>query len=84
VSDAWRTFNLLFERSQMVDVRVGRDVLVAAIAPTWKGVDPFLMDFRPGKIRQLVEAANNDALHGRPGHVLSWGEPESYDPDGQL
>ncbi|MEA2339463.1 MAG: hypothetical protein QOE82_3470, partial [Thermoanaerobaculia bacterium] len=83
LSDAMRTFNLLFERSQMVDVRVGRDVLVATIAPTWKGTDPFLMDFRPGKIRDLVQTANDDALKGRPGHVLSWGEPEPYDPDAQ-
>jgi predicted acylesterase/phospholipase RssA len=83
LSDAMRTFNLLFERSQMVDVRVERDVLVAMIAPTWKGNDPFLMDFRPDKIRGLVKTAHDDALHGRPGHVLSWGEPEPYDADDQ-
>jgi predicted acylesterase/phospholipase RssA len=83
LSDALRTFNLLFERSQMVDVRLERDVLVATIAPTWKGPDPFLMDFRPKQISDLVEAANNDALHGRPGRVLSWGEPEAYGVDEQ-
>jgi hypothetical protein len=83
LSDALRTFNLLFERSQMVDVRLERDVLVATIAPTWKGPDPFLMDFRPKQISHLVEAANNDALHGRPGRVLSWGEPEPYGADEQ-
>jgi predicted acylesterase/phospholipase RssA len=81
LTDAVRTFNLLFERSQMVDVRVGRDVLVATIVPTWSKDNPFLMDFRPSQIKFLVCAANHDALYGRPGHVLSWGEPQPIDPD---
>ncbi|MCU1347069.1 MAG: hypothetical protein JWO56_99 [Acidobacteria bacterium] len=84
LSDAMRTFNLLFDRSQLVDLRVRRDVLVATIAPTWEGPDPFLMDFRPKKIRELIASAETDLTSGRPGAVLSWGSPEPLESDDEL
>ncbi|HEX8154163.1 MAG TPA: patatin-like phospholipase family protein, partial [Thermoanaerobaculia bacterium] len=78
VTDLLRTVSFLFDRSQQTDLTVQNDVLVATIAPTWPDEDPFLMDFRPTKIQELIAAAKRDADTGRPARVAKWGPPTIF------
>lgn len=94
VSDLPRTAAFLFDRAQVVDHLSGKDVLVATVAPTSSEVReagkaanaaPFLMDFRPGTIVDLVKKAERDVAKHRPGRVTSWGQPnvilvEAHEP----
>lgn len=78
VSDLPRTAGFLFDRAQIVDHMVQRDVVAATIAPTSSAAAPFLMDFTPKTINVLVCAARKDVSSRRPGRVASWGQPTVY------
>ena len=89
VSDLSRTAAFLFDRAQVVDHLSQNDVMVATIAPTASGAcaaaaaeaagaAPFLMDFRPRTISNLVCKAHTDVTTQRPGRVTSWGQPTVF------
>jgi predicted acylesterase/phospholipase RssA len=72
-----RLFPYLFERSQIEDVLSTEGMLVAAISPPPTVEDwPALTDFRPARIRKVVEEARkNITMRERIGTVESWGQP---------
>jgi predicted acylesterase/phospholipase RssA len=84
LSDTVRTFDFLFDRSQMTDTNISHDVLVATIAPTWTEDNPSLMDFRPQKIHWLLSHARDDVENQRPARVSSWGEPHPFGAPSRL